>query len=82
MDIITALKTGRRVRREGWGNNEHWYDENLSIVKADILADDWEAEQPTVSITREQFDDAWSKAMAEPRNYAQLYLDIVKELGL
>ena len=83
MNIIEAVKSGRRIRRAIWGNDYGWFNfknEYLQMGDDDILADDWTVEPLT--ITREKFDKAWQIAMAEPRNYAQLYLDIVKELGL
>lgn len=73
MNLIEAVKSGKRFRRNGW---EAWHlDGNVyystvhglfggtkaftdgkwfSLMKADILADDWEIEEKRVEVTRSQ----------------------------
>lgn len=60
MNLIDAIKSGRPYRRPGWSmwrlslhkmNRVENYGERLE----DLLADDWEIEEPTVTITWSQF---------------------------
>ena len=69
MNIIDAIKSGKRFRRQG---NTSWYSRmaaeyqtiNISAIsREDFLADDWEVESEPVTITREQFDAAWDNAL-------------------
>lgn len=60
MTIIEAIKSGRPFRRKGDGS---WYcDHDRSDCAMfrvpDILADDWEIQEPAVTITRSQFNEA------------------------
>jgi hypothetical protein len=63
MNIIEAIKSGKRFRRSGWHALREWVrpmsNMCLSIPVADIIAEDWEVESKEVTITREQFDGAW-----------------------
>jgi hypothetical protein len=86
MNIIEAIKSGRKYRRKG---EKGWYhppanfsDYNFKVEA--ILADDWEVEEiscyaGSAMITREQFNSAWHKIVychdAERE-------DMLKELGL
>ena len=88
MNIIEVVKRGKRFRRKGW---DSWLEEHeiSQMIRADILADDWEVESPPVTITREQFDAAWSEAVqkAGGRNLTygnyECFSDLVaEELGL
>ena len=67
MNIIEAIKSGKRYRRRGRGELD-WYDPDyLDYVFSmrDVLDSDWEVEVAPVTITREQFDKAWCEALAE-----------------
>jgi hypothetical protein len=64
MNIIEAIKSGGRFRRKG---ETSWYSAisdnypliNISAIsRENFLADDWEIDDGTVKITREQFNDA------------------------
>lgn len=64
MNLIEAVKSGRPFRRVAWlktdyRNPDSW---SQSFLKQDILADDWEIQEPTVTITRSQF---WEAVNAE-----------------
>ncbi len=52
----------------------------------DLLADDWEIQEPTVAITRAQFweafDDALLKATAVTMDVKDLHSEIARKLGL
>ena len=68
MNIIEAIKSGKKYRlhgTEGWFHPpvEHLQNSVFFSVQH-ILADDWEIEQTPVSITREQFDLAFSKVIS------------------
>ncbi len=63
MNIIEATQSGKRFRRNFWG--EFWLDKELGLVHLtfeDILATDWEIEERKVEITESEFDEAWSVA--------------------
>ena len=85
MNIIDAIKSGRRFRRKAWSKSKckeqrktwleisHDTDEILkgdyrySPSKEDALADDWEIEEQTVTITRKQLEKAfWSTNGVSP----------------
>jgi hypothetical protein len=60
-------------------------DPHNTLELGDVLSDNWEVEPlPTVAvtITRDQLFEAWSKAAASASGNVQLYLELVKELGL
>ena len=80
MNIINAIKSGKRVRRHGW---ERWHENNdiREISRENLLADDWEIESKLVSITREQFNAAWGTSVKKYDDY--WFADILaEELGL
>jgi len=60
-------------------------DPHNTLELGDVLSDDWEVEPlPTVAvtITRDQLFEAWGKAAKQANGNVQLYLNLVKELGL
>ena len=81
MNIIEAIKSGKRFRRKGQPRYlELFHDIDLCLSAVDITADDWEVEEAKVTLTRSQFDAAWQKV---------IYFDsptirdlLAKELGL
>jgi hypothetical protein len=88
---MEAIKSGKRFKREGW--DKFHSKSEYTIIDFDILlADDWEIESEPGTITREQFDAAWSKlwpydAYNDSLNsincYTKLERDaLAKELGL
>lgn len=107
MNLIDAIKRGKPFRRPGWTIEAYMADDgrlhrpdeckhSISIARYEYLADDWEIQEPTVTITRTQFMQAFCEAFgltyqAEPfavLNYlgvapplAQIHLMAMK-LGL
>lgn len=76
MDFLTALKSGKPMRRsswddcygEGWITLEEykWIDDNYQEVslQADAyLADDWEIKEESITVTSTQLYSAWDKAL-------------------
>jgi hypothetical protein len=75
MNLIDAVKSGRPFRRKAHSSHSpeyftprEWVDsfglgdfENQEVMVADILADDYELEEPEVRITRGQFWEAVKK---------------------
>ena len=59
MNIIEAVRSGKRFRREGF----NWFPFNAdhynSVSKEDILAEDWEIEERKIEITEAEFDEAF-----------------------
>jgi hypothetical protein len=87
MNIIDAIKSGKRFRRIEWSIHD-WiaHDRNdlpARLSRSDIIASDWEVENQPVTITREQFDAAWDNSLKnEPRNNWELHAFLIKQLGL
>ena len=79
MNIIQAIKSGRRFRHKLWRgyDDNDWADPKiltsdltvkLTMPVGALIADDWEVEETScyagsAMITREQFDAAWDKAL-------------------
>jgi hypothetical protein len=85
MNIIEAIKSGKKYRQKGERGYYHPPDEcsRYTFTLEQILAEDWEFQ----AITREQFDAVWNKYVQRfegPEQEAMLKeLDLVaKELGL
>jgi hypothetical protein len=88
MNIIDAIKSGKRFKRKVWLH----YPAEKTFCATDIVADDWEVESQPVTITREQFDAAWKKVWphdpyGDGLNSINPYSDVArsalaKELGL
>lgn len=84
MNIQQAMKSGKKFRRKGWGSGFSSLEFAYSLTKADILADDWEVEEVTVSITRQQFWDAIVTVQAERESERTIYpypyfsLDVIR----
>jgi hypothetical protein len=92
VNIIEAMKSGKWFRRKG---KTSWYSPisdnyplmNIcAISRENFFADDWEIESTPVTITREQFNAAWDKALDESAlrgfNCFALHHCLTKELGL
>jgi len=83
MNIIEAIKSGKRFRRKAW-NIDDWVSQDrddlpLRFTRGDVKADDWEVEEKPVTITREQFIAAWDKHI---RVYDGDEQKMLQELGL
>lgn len=68
MDFLSALKSGKRFKRN---ECEEWHappgkeilDSRIySFHQSDLLAEDWIVEEPTVTITRSQLEEAYYRA--------------------
>ncbi len=90
MNLIDAIKSGkpwrRRIHREctAWrepiervtGYNE------VRFELSDLLADDWEIQEPSVLITRADFNAAWEKASIKSEHLSHMRDVLAYELGL
>lgn len=87
MNIIEAIKSGRRFRRISWKTNE-WIlqdrcDLPVRLSRDDIVADDWEIESKPVMITREKLEQAWEESFGWNEPYGALsFKCLAEELGL
>jgi hypothetical protein len=69
MTLIAAIKSGRPFRRRG--KHDRFSEPfgpgifSLTVTQEDILADDWEIQEPEVRITRTQFWAAYSEAQCD-----------------
>jgi hypothetical protein len=85
MNLIEAIKSGKRFRRTSWDSIAEWIDprtDRLNISLDAIIADDWDVEPQPVTITREQFDKAWFSATGKSPGSSGIYEALAKELGL
>lgn len=73
MNIIEAIKSGRRFRRRGQPRYlELFHDIDLCLSAVDITADDWEVEKQS-TINAVDFDRAWNRAQMDPLAYVHYY---------
>ena len=82
MTLIEALKSGRRFRLglDGeWLENAYGYGQ-FSIEQ--VLADDWELEPVSVTITRETLAVAWTMAFDAQGGDEVAWDRLCRELGL
>lgn len=87
MNIIEAIRSGKRFKRKDWQvyyeNQQTWFS------REDIVAFDWEVEDVPVTFTKEQFCEAWEKAVGKNdgrdvmyNGFTSLRYLVAKELGL
>lgn len=82
MNIIDAIRTGKRFRRANV--TDVWFlsttPHHFSVE--DVLADDWEIEEQTVTVTRTQILAAlYSSHFGQHRPYEDPYEAILNRLG-
>lgn len=70
MNIIDAIKSGKPFRRKSWTHEDFFIvdgddlrylltgDRTVLAHVSGILADDWEIQEKTITITESQFDEA------------------------
>lgn len=56
MNIIEAIKSGKKIKRSSYAMFD--YPHNFNFKTDDILSDDWEIQEKTITITESQFDEA------------------------
>lgn len=84
MNLIDAVKSGLPFRRPRWlGWVDHAEVENFAFSVEDLTADDYYLDEPKVTITRSQLNEAWRKLTApgEPENILEREL-LAQEFGL
>lgn len=67
MNIIAALKSGRPFRHKDWCSEDYYLGplnltEKINLFQTtwqELISDDWEIKEPTVTITAIQFWDAF-----------------------
>lgn len=97
MNLIEAVKSGKRFRRRSWSrefkindipNGWHGpvYPDMCLVAERfdDLIADDWEIEEKRVEVTRKSLGDAIWKGFAIIPLSADLkcFNEICRELGL
>ncbi len=55
MNIIDAVKSGKRIKRSSWKSKDYWNPLNFDLE--DIIATDWEIEERKIEITESEFDE-------------------------
>lgn len=92
MNILEAVKSGKRFKHITWKTfttlndldvyHEDDDGETWRLNNETLLDDNWEIEQPTITIDRHQFNQAWDRAMVEKMNYIHLHELLCTYLGL
>ena len=85
MNLIEALKTTDYVYRKSKPNRIISGSLNLEMMdltREDILAEDWEIDSISVTITRKDFDAAWKKVWPHDPQFMLERNQLAKELGL
>jgi|GEM_PF-2655035 hypothetical protein len=70
MNVIEAIKSGKRFRRASWNKGDwaepHEGEEVLRNTMYDaLIADDWEVEQQVICVTKTQVLQAWARGFAK-----------------
>jgi hypothetical protein len=79
MNIIEAVKSGKRFRRKIWVSEGYsFYDDYDKLQASDIAAEDWEIEEPIVTVTYSQFWTTYRNIRFDPKKSEY---DIVAELA-
>jgi hypothetical protein len=84
MNIIEAIKSGKNFRRKSWPAADYM---NANVDRFDLhleelLANDWEIEEPSIPITRTQLIKACHNQLANGCPPWQLAHSVAEELGL
>ena len=94
MTLIESLKSGKRFRRPGFpwievnGPNINYAAGTKSVYylnASEVLAEDWEIESTPVTITKEQFWDAYDSAVSRKAPSCEslnLVTEMAERLGL
>lgn len=97
MTLQEAILSGKRFRRKGWVESgavspDYWTYAargSFTLLTEDILADDWEVEQVSVTVTEESLAAAWKRAVKKAGGDGITYVGfkpfrdlVAKELGL
>jgi hypothetical protein len=82
MNIIEAIKSGKRFRRKGNLKWVHPFDCNEGAYCFSVnglIAEDWEVEEKKVTITAEQLETAFNAAL-RPEILTGSFYNILEEL--
>ena len=83
MNILEALKSGRRIRLRSGDVCDYRHPTHIYYTQERILSDDWEVEPAAVEITYEQLREAYNKAFENEASYESTYINrIAISLGL
>lgn len=84
MTLIEALKTGKKIRRQGWTLFWLSFDDEqyqyLSMTKQDILATDWEVEPEKLIYSKEECVASLVKAFEHNNITAALKNSLIEHL--
>lgn len=61
MNIIEAIKSGKRFKRKDWKGYYNAQKANFYFVIDEVMADDWEVEKQ-ITISETDLYEAWEKA--------------------
>lgn len=85
MNIIEAIKTGKRFKRKSWSPRQYCdikKTPDLHFLIEEVMANDWEIEPYVVTITRDQFNRAWDKGLENSSSNLELHAILCEELGI
>jgi hypothetical protein len=64
VNLIDAVKSGKRIRRSSWKSKDYWNPLNFDLE--DILATDWEIEERKIEITESELDYIFNSLLPKP----------------
>ena len=85
MSIVDAISSGRRIKRKHWTqyceNQETWFR------REDILANDWEVEEHSVTVTLGGLFEAYNQALIDSKikdtdQMDEVFNSMVRMMGL
>lgn len=79
MDLISAIKSGRRIKRKDWLCFYHTKDLDYSFP--DILAEDWEVGEEKIEVTKYELEEAWNNSFENSVIERTEFEAFCKELG-
>lgn len=83
MNIIEAIKSGKPFKRHAWSYFRSYSNSERIFSMEDVLADDWEVEEPGVLLTRMQIYVACIRAGLLSADSDEVRTELFfKELGL
>lgn len=87
MNIIEAIKSGKRFKRKIWNRKFHSANDLPTLLSEDIVADDWVIEEQKIELSWNEIEKAikgWMSFCVSakvPYTPNPFYLEIKRDLG-
>jgi len=84
LNFLEAIKSGKPSRRKFWPKEEfiNINQDYITFHITDLLADDWEIDEPKITITRSQLAEAWNANFIRKAGENPCFEELCKRLGL